>query len=372
MIFSYLILFYYRIIHAKKKKVVTKKSNKAKSATPEVVSGSLLPKVAASQTTTSVSSTPTNSSQNNPIPSSSPNNQQTVCPIIDPPGYDFVNVQEENATSLLSKLQSFADCNQATLMAFIAPYYGKKISPVDFVSSSIGFYEELGIEEVVAQIKKKQGNKLDKLFLLVESPGGIVTSSYKIARYLRANFTDITTFVAHEAASGGALIALIGNEVIMSEMANLGPIDVRVPYHGTRVSVNSMVSSLATLLDYFKTKRPEQVPYPYRALVDKLDPIIYDDWNAETYAMVEYTLELLAKAKYTSKDMSNIVKNFVLTNKTHSFVIHKYTAKDYGVNINMTNKYENELNCMKWWLKEYMLLEGTKHYIRYVVPNQKP
>lgn len=290
--------------------------------------------------------------------------------VIEPPSYrNIVNISLETNPDLLQRLQPIADSNNTALLAFIAPSLGKKVSPVDFLTASIGILEELGIEEAVREIKKATNGNINKLYLLIESPGGLVDSSYKIARHLRYKFSEIISFVPHIAASGGTLMAISADKLVMGDMASLTPIDVQIPYGSTMVSVNRMNSALATLIKFFETKLPEQVPYPYRAMVDKLDPIIYDDWNSKTNAMIEYVADLLSKVGYQPKDMVSILQNLILTNKPHNFVVHKDIARDWGIKIASDGEYINELNCMKWWLNNYMLSAGAEHYIRYVIPQ---
>lgn len=292
-----------------------------------------------------------------------------IFPYVAPPSYGtHINVGKETNTSLLSKLQPLADFHNAVLLAMVAPSIGEKTSPVDYLSASIGLYDELGMEEAVRTIDTLCKG-VSKLFLLVESPGGEVTSSYKIAYFLRTHYPNITTFVPHRAASGGTLIALSSNEIVMGELAHLTPIDTQVSYLDTKVSVNRMNSALARLVAYYEKKRASQVPYPYQSMVDKLDPIIYDDWNTKINAMIEYVIDLLLKTGYQSKEIVSIVKNFIVTEFPHSFVIHREKARSYGVKVVPDNQYINELNCMRWWLAEYMLESGTKHVIRYVIPS---
>jgi ClpP class serine protease len=82
------------------------------------------------------------------------------------------------------------------LIAFIAPYVSMRVSPIQEVSASISIPDEFGVETVINKIKK---SKLKKGYLLVNSPGGGMASSYKIARALRMCLDDITVFVPHVA-----------------------------------------------------------------------------------------------------------------------------------------------------------------------------
>ncbi|MBN1431142.1 MAG: hypothetical protein JW931_00035 [Methanomicrobiaceae archaeon] len=66
-------------------------------------------------------------------------------------------------------------------LSIIAPYVGVKISPSKEVMASIGISEEFGVETAIEQIMEC-GTNCKTLYLLLNSPGGLVTSSYKVAR----------------------------------------------------------------------------------------------------------------------------------------------------------------------------------------------
>jgi ClpP class serine protease len=61
--------------------------------------------------------------------------------------------------------------------------------------------------------------------LLLHTPGGLVLASEQIARALRAHPGKVTVLVPHYAMSGGTLLALAADEIVMDEAAVLGPVD---------------------------------------------------------------------------------------------------------------------------------------------------
>jgi ClpP class serine protease len=63
------------------------------------------------------------------------------------------------------------------------------------------------------------------LDIILHTPGGLVLAALQIARALRAHKAKVTAFVPHYAMSGGTLIALAADEIVMSRHAVLGPID---------------------------------------------------------------------------------------------------------------------------------------------------
>jgi hypothetical protein len=135
----------------------------------------------------------------------------------------IIDVSEENDTELSKKLAEISKKHDAVLMACIAPYVGLKISPTKTVNAQMGLSEEFAVETAINQIQTK--TEVRKLMLLVNSPRGRVQSSYKIARALRKAFKEIIVFVPHIAASGGTLLALTGNKIVMGMMSQLSPLD---------------------------------------------------------------------------------------------------------------------------------------------------
>jgi ClpP class serine protease len=63
------------------------------------------------------------------------------------------------------------------------------------------------------------------LDLVLHTPGGLVLAAYQIAHAIRMHEGKITVLVPHYAMSGGTLIALAADEIVMEEHAVLGPVD---------------------------------------------------------------------------------------------------------------------------------------------------
>src|ERR1700726_428175 len=61
--------------------------------------------------------------------------------------------------------------------------------------------------------------------LVLHTPGGLVLAALQIARAIRAHKAKTTVFVPHYAMSGGPLIALAADEIVMTPYSVLGPVD---------------------------------------------------------------------------------------------------------------------------------------------------
>ncbi|HIC93775.1 MAG TPA: hypothetical protein EYP09_05950 [Anaerolineae bacterium] len=60
---------------------------------------------------------------------------------------------------------------------------------------------------------------------ILHTPGGLVLAAEQIAHALAHHKAKVTVFVPHYAMSGGTLIALAADEIVMDENAVLGPVD---------------------------------------------------------------------------------------------------------------------------------------------------
>ncbi len=266
------------------------------------------------------------------------------------------------------KLCEIANKEKAVLLAFIGPYRGLLISPVHVLRPEIGIEDEFGIETAIKDIKNKRP-KIDKLYLLVNSMGGGVSSSYKVARALRTSFKDITAFVPHIAASGGTLIAITANTIVMGLMSQLSPLDVQIEYGETSVSVNSFIRSYTRWKKQLATTLPAAISYPDKHLVDELDPIILEEVSSIIATGVNYVEEILKLAGY--KDASEIAYKLTFDPGVHSKVIHYELAKRIGLNAIADVERVELWDTMRAWLRQYLYNPAGTNFIKYVIPQQE-
>lgn len=64
--------------------------------------------------------------------------------------------------------------------------------------------------------------------IILHTPGGLVLAAQQIARALKNHPARVTAIVPHYAMSGGTLIALAADEILLDENAVLGPVDPQI------------------------------------------------------------------------------------------------------------------------------------------------
>src|SRR6202790_1970855 len=93
-----------------------------------------------------------------------------------------------------------------------------------FLGFSVARYIDINdSEEVLRAIQLTDAEV--PLDLVLHTPGGLVLAALQIAKAVREHKAKVTVFVPHYAMSGGTLIALAADEIVMCEHSVLGPID---------------------------------------------------------------------------------------------------------------------------------------------------
>lgn len=81
-------------------------------------------------------------------------------------------------------------------------------------------------EDVLEAIRTTPPNQ--PLELILHTPGGLVLPALQIARAVKAHPGPTRVYVPHYAMSGGTLIALAADEIVLNKHAVLGPIDPQI------------------------------------------------------------------------------------------------------------------------------------------------
>jgi len=80
-------------------------------------------------------------------------------------------------------------------------------------------------EEILRGIREAKERPVD---LIMHTPGGQLHASIQIARALKNHKARTRVFVPHYSMSGGTIIALAAQEIVMDRDASLGPIDPQI------------------------------------------------------------------------------------------------------------------------------------------------
>jgi ClpP class serine protease len=81
-------------------------------------------------------------------------------------------------------------------------------------------------QTIIAAIKDTPADM--PIDFVIHTPGGLVLAAMQIARAVQAHKAKVTVYVPVYAMSGGTLIALAADEIVLGEFSMLGPIDPQI------------------------------------------------------------------------------------------------------------------------------------------------
>ncbi len=109
-----------------------------------------------------------------------------------------------------------------------------------FLGIPFGGYIDIDDSEAVIRAIEMTDDKMP-ISMVIHTPGGLVLAAEQIAAALAAHPAPVKVYVPHYAMSGGTLIALAADNIVMSPSAVLGPVDPQIgeyPAASVLVAVN--------------------------------------------------------------------------------------------------------------------------------------
>lgn len=164
------------------------------------------------------------------------------------------------------------------------------------------------------------------LDLVLHTPGGLVLAATQIARAIFKHKGKVTVFVPHYAMSGGTLLALAADEIVMCEHAVLGPVDPQLGEYPA-----------ASIL-----KAAHQKPI---AEVDDKTLILADQAEKAIAQMRQEVTELLAD-KFPGEKAGDMAKLMTSGTWTHDYPITFERARDLELRVN-SDMPENIMRLMQ-------------------------
>jgi ClpP class serine protease len=154
--------------------------------------------------------------------------------------------------------------------------------------------------------------------LILHTPGGLVLATEQIARALIRHRAKVSVFVPHYAMSGGTMLAMAADEIVMDANAVLGPVD---PQLGQTAAASVL-------------KVVEQKP------IEKIDDqtLIMADLSRKAIQQVQQFVRTLLKddfpnPKIAPENVEKIVQFLTTGQVTHDYPITVEEATELGLPI---------------------------------------
>jgi ClpP class serine protease len=186
------------------------------------------------------------------------------------------------------------------------------------------------------------------LDIVLHTPGGLVLAALQIARAIRAHKAKVTVFVPHYAMSGGTLIALAADEIVMCRHSVLGPIDPQIGQ-----------SPAASLLKVIEQK-------PIAEIDDQT--LVLADVGRKAIAQVKAAAKELLTDKMSADKADAIAEKLSTGQWTHDYPISATEAKALGLPVS-TDMPDAVLELMTLYPQPVRAQGGGVEYLP--VPRQK-
>jgi len=184
---------------------------------------------------------------------------------------------------------------------------------MSFLGIPIARYIDIEDSEAILRAIRLTPNEMP-LDIVLHTPGGLVLASEQIAYALKRHKGKVTVLIPHYAMSGGTLIAMAADEIMMDANAVLGPVD---PQLGGPQGYFPAVSILKAL----------EQPNPNR----DDQTLILGDVARKAIEQVYQTVYLLLVKHNPPEKAAQIAKMLSEGRWTHDYPIDFEQAKEMGL-----------------------------------------
>jgi Periplasmic serine proteases (ClpP class) len=206
------------------------------------------------------------------------------------------------------------------ILKAIEEKYGSKVITLihrQETRSLFGFFmmRMITIEDSEAVLRAIRMTPKDKpIDFIIHTPGGIALAATQIARALVAHPAKVRVIVPHYAMSGGTLIALAADEIIMDPFAVLGPVD---PQLG--------MEPAASLVKIEQLKEPKDIDD---------QTLVKIDMSKKALKQMKDTVKEILIKKGHSEEKAEFIANELSQGKwTHDYPLTYDYLKSLGLNV---------------------------------------
>ena len=143
-------------------------------------------------------------------------------------------------------------------------------------------------------VEGREGRR-DALFVILDTPGGIVEVVERIVRVLRRHYAEVKFIIPNRAMSAGTVLAMSGDAILMDYHSCLGPIDPQLEREGR------LVPALSYLAQYEELKEKSEngaLSTTELVLLQKLDLAELHQFGLARDLSISLLTEWLAQYKF--------------------------------------------------------------------------
>lgn len=213
----------------------------------------------------------------------------------------------------------------------------------------IPFYKFISVEDSEEVLRAIRAAPKDKpIDLIIHTPGGLVLAATQIAKALKDHPAETRVIVPHYAMSGGTLIALAADKIIMDPHAVLGPVDPQLGQYPA----------------------PSIVRAVEKKGVDKVDDqtLILADVAEKAIKQVRDFVYNLLKDRYGEEKARELAQALTEGRWTHDYPITVEHAKELGLHVE--TDVPEEVYALMELYKQPTKQRGTVEFMPYPVKQE--
>lgn len=249
-------------------------------------------------------------------------------------------------------IQQIQDVRDSKILVYITGDRSKR-------GSKIGMDVFPLINEHLAEFKD-----LEKLDLFIYSTGGITMAGFGLINLFREYCNDFNVIVPFKAYSCATLICLGANEIIMSKLGQLSPIDPSLPHPLSPIhpvtgqNIPISVEDVSAYIDLAKEsglKSEKSLQLAFDNLSQKVHPLALGAVHRTT-KQNEFLAEYLLSQHIEDKDQkTHIIKILTKERFSHNYLIGRNEAKNV-LGLKITEPNDSLENLIMALYKEYSVL----------------
>jgi hypothetical protein len=217
--------------------------------------------------------------------------------------------------------------------------------------------------------------KQDQLSLWLHSRGGATETPWKIVCLIREFCDCFSVLIPYRAHSAATLISLGADEIVMTEMAELGPVDptrrhpllpVEETPDGKKIPIPISVQDLRHLLQFLKREMGEELPPEvaatvYTALFEKVHPLAIGALEQAWALSIQVAKRVLSTHMDRESDaeaIDAIVDRLSDYYKSHLYQISRGEAREIGLKVVDASEAEGKLMWELYHAYAHLAISG--------------
>lgn len=208
---------------------------------------------------------------------------------------------------------------------------------ISYISDSRAIFDPddcLMLDDNLTQLTNGGQNKIKKLDLLLQSPGGILEAAYKFFRICKDYSEEFNVIVPLSAKSAATTICLGANEIVMTTISELGPVDPIIQ-HPSKPEIRIPARAIKEYIDFISNTSENSIIDPglKETLNKSLDAYLIGSYEMalkNSKEIIEKILKENTKTGLSEEQVKKVITELTEKHASHSYPIDRKELIELG------------------------------------------